>query len=131
MPIRDYKYILSDSQAMTTAAYSTDEANFGFANPFYGRGGKFGLHVLVVSASFTGADSGVRIWIVSGAATAPTTQREGRKFTAAQLTLGKHYFIPGGLGLLQYARGYWEPVSEAGATGSIAWWFGPDEDGAE
>ena len=130
-PMYDYKFLVHSNAAIGAAAdeYSTDEVNFGVANPDIGRGGKFGLHIVVTEA-FAGIASGAVFWIIHGAATAPTTKHIGRFFTAAQLALGKHFFIPGGHTLLQYARMLFDE-SEVTTAGKVTCWFGPDEDGAE
>lgn len=130
MPIRDYKFALNSAQAMKDASYSTDEVNFGVTNPNVGRGGKFGLHVLVTT-TYTDLTEGGIIWIVHGAATTPTTKHIGRFFAAADLVAGKHYYIPGGHSLLQYARALFSKVTTDATLGNLTMWFGPDEDGAE
>ena len=132
MPLYDYKFLLCEEQVLGNAAdeYTDDEVNFGVANPNVGRGGKFGLHI-VITTTFTGLASGAIVWICHGAATAPTTKSVGRFFAASQLTAGKHYFIAGPKTLLQYARGLFDIVSEVATAGAATMWMGPDEDGAE
>ena len=132
MPIYDYKMLLASAQVLGNAGdeYSDEEVNFGVANPNLGRSGKFGLHV-IVTTSFATLTSGAIIWIIHGAETAPTTKLVGRFFTAAQLAAGKHYFIPGGHTLLQFARALFDVVTENATAGAATLYFGPDEDGAE
>lgn len=132
MPIYDYKYLLTEAEAFTTAAYTTDvtDIKFPVASPNWGRNEKFGLHI-VVTTTFATLTSGVIIWLMQGAATSPTTKATGRFFSAAQLTAGKHYFIPGPATLLQFVRAYFDPVSEAATAGALTAWLGPDADGAE
>lgn len=125
----DYKYSLGAAKLFKDAVYSTDEVNFGVTNPNVGRSGMFGLHIVVTTA-FVDATEGLYFWIINGAATAPTTKHIGRFIPLAQLTLGKHFFIPGGHTLLQYARAYCEKHTTDEATGQAVMWFGPDEDGA-
>ena len=131
-PMYDFKNLICSAQVLGNAGdeYTDDEVNFGFASPNVGRGGKFGLHV-VVTTTFTGLDSGANIWIAHGTATAPTTKSVGRFFAVADLIAGKHYFIPGPHSILQFARGLFDVVSENATAGAATMWFGPDEDGAE
>jgi len=129
-PVYDYKFLLASALALTDAVYSTNQVNFGVANPNPGKSGMFGLHI-VVTTSFGTLTSGAIIWVMHGAAEDPTTKHMGRFFTAAQLVAGKHYFIPCGHTLLQYARARFDKVTEDASAGAATMWFGPDEDGAE
>lgn len=132
MGMYDYLELLGEAQVVGDAAdeYSTNEVDLGFAAPVPGinRGNKFGLHA-VVTAAFTGLDSGVYIWIVHGAATSPTTKHTCAYFSAAELTLGKKIFIPcaQGTDILRYARGLFDIVSETATAGALTWYFGPSE----
>lgn len=130
MGMSDYKFLLGSAQAFTTDGYSTDEVNFGVTNPNPALSGKFGLHVVVTTA-FTGLDSGVNIGVVHGASTAPTTKHTFRFVAVADLTLGKHIFIPLGGPLLKYARMQFDAVSEAATAGALTSWFGPGPTGAK
>lgn len=131
MPLYDYKFLLSDAQAVMTAAdeYSTNYVDFGYADPNVGRGGKFGLH-LVVTTAFTGLDSGCNVWIVDGTTTSPTTKTVARFLAVASLTAGAHFYIPGPHSLQRYVRCYYDLVSEVATAGAFTAWLGPDEDGA-
>jgi hypothetical protein len=131
MPIHDAKLRLADAQALGLAAdeYSTDEINFGVTTPAPNKSGKWGLH-FVVTTAFTGCASGAIVWIVHGAATAPTTKHTGLFIPVANLVAGAHFFIPAGKGIdiLQYARGLFDIVSEVTTAGNADMWFGPDDD---
>ena len=126
MGLADYKYLLETENAMTTAEYTTDEIYHAQTTPALNRAGNFGLHVVVTTA-FTGLDSGIYFWIIHGSATSPTTKHSALFVPVAALTAGAHFFIPAGVGvdLLQFMRGYKEPVSEAATAGATTSWFGP------
>jgi len=129
-PMSDYKFALNDKQAMVDTNYTTDEVNFGVTNPNVGRSNKFGAHIIVTTAA-GGATEGVYFEVHHGAATAPTTPHMRRYFTLAQLAAGKHYFIPCGQTLLQYARVICSKHTTDLNAGNFQIYFGPDEDGAE
>lgn len=132
MPMSDKLLYLCDAQALGNAGseYTDDETNFGVTTPAANRGGKFGLHVVVTTA-FATLTSGCIIWICHGASSSPTTKHTGMFIAVADLTAGAHFFIPcGSTPLLQYARGYFEVVSENATGGACDMWFGPGPDGA-
>jgi hypothetical protein len=125
----DKLLLLCTAQVLGNAGseYTDDpgEINFGVTTPAPNKSGQFGLHV-VVTTTFATLTSGAIIWIVDGASTAPTGKHTGAFFSAAQLVAGKHYFIPcSNRALLQYARGYFEVVSENATAGACTMYFGP------
>jgi hypothetical protein len=130
MPIYDYKYLLDEDHAVTTADYSTNEVNFGVTNPNVGKSGMFGLHI-VVTTTFTTLTEGMNITICNGAATTPTTVCASRFFAVGDLVKGKHYFIPAPPSLLQYARANFAVVSTAAGAGKLTAYFGEPGQGAE
>lgn len=133
MPMHDYKLLIADAQVLGNAAdeYSDDEVNFGMAAPGVNKSGNFGLH-MVVTTTFAGLDSGAILWIIHGAASSPTTKHTGMFIAAADLTAGKHFFVPcGSTPLLQYARGLFDIVSEVASAGAADLWFGPGPAGAK
>lgn len=130
--LRDRKYQLCSEQVLGNAAdeYTDDEVNFGVTTPAVNKSGNFGLH-MVVTTAYTGLDSGANLWIVHGAATAPTTKHSAMFIPVASLTKGAHFFVPcGSTPLLQYARGLFDIVSEVATAGASTCWFGPGPDGA-
>jgi len=128
----DYLLQLCSEQVLGNAAdeIADYEVNFGVTNPNLGRSNMFGLH-LIVTTAFTGLDSGVNIELTHGAATAPTTVAASRFFAVTDLTLGKHYFIPGPPSLLQYASMNFNIVSEVATAGAMTAYFGEPGQGAE
>jgi len=132
MPMYDYKYLLCTEQVLGNAAdeNAENEVNFGVTNPNVGRSGMFGLHV-IVTTTFTGLDSGVNLEIVHGASTGPTEVCASRFVAVANLTKGKHYFIPAPPSLLQYASFNFNIVSEVATAGKITAYFGEPGQGAE
>ena len=127
MGMSDYKYALCDGQVLGNAAdeYTDDEVNFGVTTPAVNMGGNFGLH-MVVTTTYAGLDSGVILWTVHGASTAPTTKHTGMFIPVASLVAGAHFFVPcGNVPLLQYARGLFNIVSEVATAGASDIWFGP------
>jgi hypothetical protein len=136
MGMSDYLLWLHGAPALGVAIgqsgseYSADEVDFEITTPGVEKSGNFGLHIQV-TVSFTGMVSG-EFWIVTGAATAPTTGLSGRRFLLAQLTAGKHYFVPCAPGgLLRYARAYYEVVSTNPTAGLVCLYFGPRTGGEE
>lgn len=132
MGMYDEHFELCDEQVLGNAAdeYTDDEVNFGIVTPAPNAGGQFGLH-LVVTTTFTGLDSGVNVWAVHGAATAPTTKHTGMFIPVASLVAGAHFFIPiGSTPMLQYARGLFDIVSEVATAGAATMYFGPGPHGA-
>lgn len=110
--------------------YSADEIDFEITSPGVCKSGNFGLHIWI-TVSFATMVSG-EFWIVTGASTSPTTGLIGRRFVLAQLTAGKHYFVPCPRGgLLRYARAYYEVVSTNPTAGLICMAFGPATGGEE
>jgi hypothetical protein len=104
--------------------YSEDEVDFEIAAPGVEKSGNFGLHIVVQEDFATMVDNNV--WIVTGAATAPTTKLIGRYFVLADLVAGKHYLIPcppGGM--LRYARALWDVVETNPTAGKVSMYFGP------
>ncbi len=130
MPMSDYLMNLNVKQAMVDGNYTTDEVNFGVANPNAGRTAKFGAHIIVTTVA-GGATEGVYFWVCHAATTGPTVHHMGRFFTLAELAAGKHYFIPCGKSLLQYARVKCTKHTTDLNAGNFQIYFGPDEDGAE
>ena len=130
MPMYDHKYLLTEAEAFTTDAYTTDvdDIKFPSTNPNAGRAGKLGMH-WVVTTAFTGLDSGVILWAVHGAATAPTTKLIGRFVAVADMVAGAHFYVPMPPSNLQFVRGWFDAVSEAATAGALTVWIGPDEDG--
>ncbi len=129
MPMYDYLYLLEADHAVTTDDYSTTSVDFGFDNPNSGRGGKFGMHV-VVTTTFTDLDEGIILWIMTGSSADPTTKHIGRFIAVADMVAGAHFYIPGGHSLGRYVRGWWDIVSTAATAGKLTAWLGPDQDGA-
>lgn len=130
MPMYDYLYLIEDAAAvLTSSEYSNVEIDFGRTTPNVGRGGKFGMHI-VVTTTFAGLASGCKMWIAHGAATSPTVLSVGRFIAVADMVAGAHFYVPGPHSLLRFARGRWEAVSAGASAGAISAWFGPDEDGA-
>jgi len=130
MPMYDKKYSLGAAKVFKDGVYSTDEVDFGVANPNLGKSGMFGLH-MVVTTAFAEASEGLIFWVMNAATETSTVKHMGRFLTLASLTLGKHFFIPCGHTLLQFARARCDKVTTDEVTGQMVMWFGPDEDGAE
>jgi hypothetical protein len=136
MPLNDYKLWLHGKAAPTTGVnishsgdeYSEDEINFGVTNPNVGAVGNFGLHIEITEAFAT--MSVATVSVVHGASTAPTTILVSRYFALADLTLGKHYFLPMPPTNLQFVRAYWDTTTNA-STGMVNLWLGPGKDGCE
>ena len=127
MGLADYKYLLDTANAMTTAEYSTDEVDFGFAGPGYNQSNQFGCH-FVVTTTFTGLAEGIVLWIVHATTTAPTIKHTGMFVPVASLIAGAHFFVPcGSVKLLQFVRAYKEPVSSAAVLGAFTTWLGPHD----
>jgi hypothetical protein len=134
--MNEYLYSLHDDADIghSGSEYSTTCINFGHQPNFSAGGVEFGLHVIVTEL-FTGMASG-NFWIVSDDTDNPTLRdtgavQYGRSFLLADLTLGKHYFIPAGPTLKQYARAYYEVVSTNVTNGEVTMYFGPREGGEE
>jgi hypothetical protein len=130
MPVYDYKYLVSDTLVVTTDAFGLYSLNTGETVPKLNKGGKFGLHVIVMTA-FTGAASGVDFAVVISAAddiaTSSIKHTVARVFIAA-LTKGAHIFIPlGSQPLLQYIGAAVLHVSEAVTAGAVTMYFGDAE----
>ena len=135
MPIKDYEFQILDAQALGNGgdeyAYTSkgNVINFGVTTPRVEKGMKFGLHVVLTTA-YAGTMTTCEMWIVTGANATPTTKVIGRYFAVADLTLGRHIFIPCPPGdLLQYAS-MWLDVTGTPDAGAMTAWFGPDEDGS-
>lgn len=110
--------------------YSEDEVDFELTTPGIEKSGNFGLHIQVQTSFETMVDC--IVWIVTGAATAPTTKVIGRSFVLADLVAGKHYFIPCPRGaMLRYARALWDVVTTNPTAGKVSMWFGPATGGEE
>lgn len=127
MPISDKLLWLCSAQVLGNAGdeYTDDTVNFGVTTPAVNKGGQFGLNVLVTTTHAT-MDSGVYIWIIHGAATAPTTKHSAMFIPVASMTAGAWFFVPcGSVALLQYARALFNPVSENPTAGACSMWFGP------
>lgn len=132
MGMYDYKYLICSAQAFGNAGseYSDDELNFGIVTSGLNVGGQGGLH-MVVTTAYTDLDSGCILWTVHGAATTPTTKHTGMFIAVADLVAGAHFFVPwGSTPLLQYARAYFEVVSENATLGNSTCYFGPGPIGA-
>jgi hypothetical protein len=135
MGMSDYKLWLHGKATPTVGVdighaadeYSEDEVDFGVTNPNVGAGGKCGLH-FVINESFNANLTSAQVWIVHGAATAPTTLLIGRYFLLAELVKGKHYFIPMPPTNLQFVRAYFD-LTGVPTAGQVCMWLGPDEDG--
>lgn len=132
MPINDYKLRLdTDHKAAANGnTNSQAEVNFGLTTPGAEKGHKLAAHVMITQA-YTAINSGMNLWVVTGAATAPTGKLVGRFLSKTQLgVLGAHYVIPIPPGsLLQYARLNHRCVSENATLGKMTTWFGPDDGG--
>lgn len=128
MSMRDDLLYLATAQAFGNSGseYTDDEVNFGVTTPALNKGNMFGLHMIVTTA-YTDLDSGCIMWIVHGAATTPTTKHSGMFIPVASLVKGARFFVPCSLGvdILQYARGYFEVVSENATLGNSDVYFGP------
>lgn len=127
MPMYDFKYLLTEEEAFTTDAYTTDvtDVNFGVTTPNVQKGDQFGLHIVITTA-FTGLASGVIMWLIHGAATSPTTKHSGMFIPVAQLVAGAHFYIPAGsVPLLSFVRAHFDAVSEAATAGALTAWVGP------
>jgi len=123
----DYKFELaSDLDGMAAASTnSTNEVNFGVANPNCAASQEFGAHIVITQA-YTAVNSGCEIKIKHGAATAPTTTLIQRWLSQTQLGVaGAHYFIPMPPANLQYVRLQYYPTSETSTNGYHVAWLGP------
>jgi hypothetical protein len=125
----DYKYLLGSAQNIKDGEYTTNEVDFGIATPNLGATGRFGLHG-VVTTVLAGATEGVYVWVVHGAATAPTGELVGRYFALATLAAGYHFYIPIPRTVLEFVRAKIEKHTSDVTTGNFTMWLGPDEDGA-
>lgn len=126
MGMYDYLFLLHDDADVghSGSEYSTNEVDFERSDPDHNKGaGSFGLHFIVTEA-FTTLDYLI-IHICAGTATAPTTQVISRKIALADLTLGKHYFIPAPPTLARYARAYFEVSGSNAGAGEGTAYFGP------
>lgn len=132
MGLSDYVFWVHGKDAPTTGViigqsgdeYSADEVDFEITTPGIEKSGNFGLHILVQTDFATMVDNNV--WIVTGAATSPTTKLIGRYFVLADLVAGKHYYIPAPPGgMLRYARALWDVVTTNPTAGKVSMWFGP------
>ncbi len=129
MPIYDYKFLLVDNvDCLAANTNSTNEVDFGVANPNVAAGQEFGAHI-VIKTTYTNLESGADIHVHHGAATAPTTRLISRRLTVAQMVADKHYFIPFPPTNLQFARLKFVPVSETSTNGALTAWFGPRSGG--
>ena len=132
MPMSDALFQLCTAQVLGNAAdeNAEHEVCFGVTNPNVGMSNMFGLHI-IPTTSYTGLDSGVNIEIVHGANTGPTTVCASRFFTAAQLAVGKHYYIPAPPSLLEYASANFNIVNQVATAGALTMYFGEPGQGAE
>jgi hypothetical protein len=131
MGMYEFKYLLSEAEAFTAAAYTTNgntDVDFGVTTPNINKGGMFGLHVVVTTA-FTGAAEGCYFWLIHGAATSPTEaagRHSGMYVPTAQLIAGAHFYVSfSSMPLLRYVRGYFEPHTNDATAGAITAYLGP------
>jgi len=131
--MKDFGKELCTAQAFTTDAVSENTYDLAAADKNMGNAGIV-IH-LRVNTTFTGTDSGVRIFVVDSAAAALTSDRAIAMFSsttcsdagvipAGDLTAGTELmcFLPPAIKLKRYLGLHWLPVSEAGATGDVDAW---------
>ena len=127
MPMSDARFWLADGQVLGNSGseYSDDDINFGYAGPNINRGGGFGLHMLITT-TYTTLDSGCILWIVHSASVTPTVRHTGTFIAVARMVKGNHFYVPcGSEPLLQYARAWFEVLSENAGAGASDLYFGP------
>jgi hypothetical protein len=130
MPIQDSKMRLStDLDGFAANTNSTNEIDFGVANPNCGKNGNFGCHILVTQ-TYTNLESGGDFVVMHGVAVAPAVRLITRRILVADLVAGAHFFIPFPPNNLRYVRLKTIPVSETSTNGTHTAWLGPNEDGA-
>jgi len=140
--MRDHPQMLSEAQAVTTVATSTSSYDQQAANKESGHGGKPLVAHVRVNAAFTGAASGVRIYLVDDSVAALTSPRVlallasqnvsgGDTDDAAGVTpitdldaIGDHLqaYLPPGIKTQQYLGIKYVPVNQALATGNFDAW---------
>jgi len=131
MPIQDFKMrLVTAVDSMAANTNSTNEIDFGVADPNNGKNGNFGAHILI-NTTYTCVNSGCDIVVMHSAAAAPAVRLITRRLLQAQLVAGKHYFIPFPPTNRRYVRLKFIPVSETSGDGTLTAWLGPDEDGTE
>ena len=127
MPLSDNLLWLCDAQVLGNSGseYTDDDINFGYAAPGINKGGQFGLHMLI-TVTYTGLDEGCILWIIHAATSTPTVKHSGMFIPVASMVVGNHFYVPcGSIPLLQYARAYFEVVSENATAGASDLYFGP------
>ncbi|MDD2657198.1 MAG: hypothetical protein PHD04_00870 [Candidatus Pacebacteria bacterium] len=126
----DYLYLLDSDHAVTTADYSTTEVYFGRDNPNVGKSGMFGLHV-IITTSFGNMTEGMDIQICSDSTASATTVIASRHLAVAEMTAGKHFYIPAPPSIAGYCRARWNVTSTAANAGKLTGYFGEPGQGAD
>jgi hypothetical protein len=129
MPINDYLMRLNTAlDGFAANTNSTNEIDFGYADPNPGKGGSFGCHV-VITTTYTDLTEGGDFVIMHSAAAAPAVRLITRRLLPAQMVAGAHFFIPFPPTSRRYVRLKTIPVSTTSTNGAHTAWLGPDEDG--
>lgn len=133
MPLNDKLLYLTGTPtvpvAITVDAYSAIEVDFGVADPNVNAGGaNIGLHIIVGETFATTVS--IDFVVMHSASATATVELISRLFLVADLTIGKHYFIPFPAKNKQYVRAYYD-VSTSASAGKVFVYIGPDTDGTE
>jgi hypothetical protein len=124
MAVYDYLFLLHSDTAIgqSGSEATTNEINFGVANPNIGASGQavMTVHVTQAFTSLTGA----YITLFHGAATSPTTTLISRYLSSTQLGLLKKYILPIPPTNLQYVKGYFQVVGSNPGAGKITAYIG-------
>jgi hypothetical protein len=140
--MRDYTQFCDTAHAYTTKDVSENSYDLQAANKRVGHSGRPLIGHMRVNTAFTGAASGVRIFIVDDSVETLASPRIIAQMTSQNMAedgiipitdldaIGDHLqgIIPPGIKCQQYL-GFWvDPVSQALATGDVDSWF---DDAAE
>jgi hypothetical protein len=131
MPIQDSKMRLTtDVDGFNANCNSTNEIDFGYADPNCGKNGKFGCHILITE-TYTDLTQGGDFVVMHSAAAAPAVFLISRRLLPAQMVAGAHFFIPFPPTNRRYVRLKTIPGATTSTNGKYTAWLGPDEDGTQ
>lgn len=131
MPINDYLMRLNTAiDGFDANTNSTNEVDFGYADPNCGAGGNFGCHI-VITTTYTDLTEGAEFCVMHGTAAAPATHLIRRHIPVAAMVAGAHFFIPFPPTNGRFVRLKTFATSTTSTNGAHTAWLGPNEDGTQ
>lgn len=132
MGMYEYQFLVQEDTANTVDAVGTNALDTQLAPPGWEKTGVNGLHV-VVTTSFGNLTEGVNLTIVhsdSDDITTSSTKHTSMFVAAADMTKGRHHFVPfGSIPLKRYVGFFFDAVSTAANAGKSTVYFGPRQGG--